>query len=240
MASDSSAWGGPASQPAKRARAEEAAPAADKGDKGGKGMGPDQTALLNSAAKGVMQLMTEVKSLKATVFRNFMFDADSLLAKGIKSQLKEYRDKVHGNPGHSLGPPDVWIWRGIVLCCCDQLGKLGESALAAHQAFQTHASSCLPGELSRLVHHCKLSDCYKKPDKPAKVRLEIGNHPNMEGLVNHLRAYVIMTGGEEVLGKQPRGVIERDIQKLLVKTKVWKDRPPGQPGQAAIGDGMDT
>ena len=188
-----------------------------------------------------MQLMADVKALKATVFRNFIFDAESPLAKSLKGQLKEYRDKVHGNPGHSLGPPDVWIWRGVVLCCCDQLGRMGETALESHRAFKTHADACLPGELSRLILHCKVTDCYKKPDKPAKVRLEIGTHPNMEGLINHMRAYVVMTGGEEVLGKQPRGVIERDIQKLLVKTKVWKDRPPGQPGQAALGDdGMGT
>ena len=123
-------------------------------------MSPDRSALISSAAKDVVQLMADIKSLKATVSRKFVFDADSPPARSFKDQLGEYRDKVHGNPGHSLGPPDVWLWTGVVLCCCDQPGKMGESALEAHRTFTAHPQTCLPGGLSRLIFHCELGDCY--------------------------------------------------------------------------------
>jgi len=230
MAADAAAWGGPPERGSgagtgKRQRAGESEDASAVA-RSAKGMSPEQSELLASAAKGVMQLMTDVKNLKATVFRSFMFEAETPLARSAKEQLKEYRTKVHGNPGHSLGPPDVWLWRGIVLCCTEELAKMGEHTKEAHRLFLAHHSACVPGELGRLVFHCKLSDCYKKPDKPARVRLEVGTHDSMEPLVNALRGYVLAIGGEELSGKQPRGAIERDIQRLLVKTKVWKDRPP--------------
>ena len=65
------------------------------------------------------------------------------------------------------------------------------------------------------------------------LRSEIGTHASMDPLVNAMRGYVMAVGGEEIHGKQPRGVIERDIQRLLVKTKVWKE-------QRGEGEGSDA
>eukprot|EP00969_Alexandrium_andersonii_P081709 3602254-Alexandrium_andersonii.AAC.1 len=60
-----------------------------------------------------MQGAADMNEVKATVFTTVVFKVSDQLYVNVKDMTKQYREKVSGNKGHSLGPPDVWAWRGI-------------------------------------------------------------------------------------------------------------------------------
>ena len=53
-------------------------------------------------------------------------------------------------------------------------------------AIYAHAQVCTPAGLSKLVHHVKLIDTFRRPNEPAMTRIELGVHAQLEPIVNIL------------------------------------------------------
>jgi hypothetical protein len=197
-------------------------------------MTEEQSTLLVATSRGLMQALQDIKALKATTFRTLRFPAESPLNLGIKTQLKEYHDKTHGNPGHTCGSPDLWAWRGLILFGLKHFEETKNQP--ALTDFLAHSADCTPEKLAILVGHCKPIKCRKVKDEVLQVRLEIGSHHSLEKIVSHLADYVKTCGGAELTGKAPRGPAERTISTTLVAMKIYDDKK----SNPYLTDDMDT
>eukprot|EP00969_Alexandrium_andersonii_P003413 146706-Alexandrium_andersonii.AAC.1 len=102
-----------------------------------------------------MQMLQDVKALKATVFRCGLAKAESSLVKAAKASLREYRKTVEGNAGHSYGSPEVWIVRAFIRVLLAEASTLWPEDKEAAPKLQELANKSTPESLKKWVLHAK-------------------------------------------------------------------------------------
>lgn len=112
--------------------------------------------LIERTSMLAITMSNEVRALSGTVFRKFTLPASLPVVASCKAALKEYREKVHGNPKHKFGSPSHWLWRALLRGVYDHAAARSDADVV--RRLQEPVDKCTPLELLQHIHHLKQSD----------------------------------------------------------------------------------
>ena len=180
--------------------------------------------LIVSMQKLLLKTAQENRDLAGAIFDTAIGKAANEEISVAKEEGTLYNKETFGKPGHTKGPPYIWIFGGWLADLlrqleeleapnANQIALLNDTKLAAEQ----YGALGVEGK-AEVLKFFRLTSTYKKRNQPEGIRVTVCCAPHPEGQA--LRRLIIrllkeMAGFEMKIGRAPPGHMEREIQEWL-------------------------
>ena len=159
--------------------------------------------------KQLLRLCQSMRDIEGAYFDTVVIKESSGEVLEVTRQTKAYGEGVRsesGGKGHSLAPPHIWAWGGLVNAMVKrgpEIGKHNHDTLKAHLE-ELNVMSLL--EKTEVVRFCRVSKMFD----PNLRRLTL-SIPK-PGLRAAMLSGLEQTRAERTMGRAPAGAMEREMQ----------------------------
>jgi hypothetical protein len=158
---------------------------------------------------------TEIRDISGVIYITYLVKKESSICEAMKEAGVKYDTAVQGNPTHNLGPPFLHVWIAMIKAMIQMKGME-----EAHKELLTNywnGTITKKGmeELVAEVKYCRL----KRTQKPEimKVQYSLTIAAEYQGMGKAIAAAWKLEKGEVKIGPAPRGILEREARRLLMK-----------------------
>lgn len=198
-----------------------------------------QRTLVELMLKATLASAQANRTLAGALLETWLGPSESHLAREAKQDMKLYGEATRGQRGHTLGPPHVHCYggmlRGIQREAEEKLNKEKESmAVPELRRFQEELEKLKDqlnlyehlsvAEAAVVVLHCKVSDCYRSEQCRLQVVWSSMDSKGREWS-DTVKYFLAGGGWERQAGAAPPSNIERQLQQAMGTGRAAGARP---------------
>jgi hypothetical protein len=182
---------------------------------GGGSIGEVHKELVKILTKLCLTNATEIRDISGVIYITYLVKKESSIVEAMKEAGVKYDGAVQGNPTHNLGPPFLHVWIAMI----KSMIQLKDMEEAQKELLLKYWNGTIMKkgmeELISEVKYCRL----KRTQKPEimKVQYSLTIEAEFAGMGKAIAAAWKIEKAEPKIGPAPRGILEREARRLLMK-----------------------
>ena len=148
--------------------------------------------------------------LCGALFDTIIMDTEHDVVKSMREQTRLYNESVQtAGKGHTLGPPQIWAWGGLIAGLQKQVTAVGAANAVTLTGYLTQLDGMSMHAKCDHARFCRVDRTYQS--EQARITLSVGRSGVRDSVVSALQ----QLGAARKCGRAPPTQLARDLQQWL-------------------------